>query len=191
MFPKQVLSLDQSLCVEGVTIMFSDITDSTRMYTRVGDTRALTAVKEHFEVVFAAVASHRGRVVKTIGDAVMATFLTPEDGLAAATKSILELDDLNKVRPADRPLFLKIGIHTGTCLAVALNGVNDLFGQTVNVAARVQGLAQSSEVIVTRATLPTAEHLLLRGPQADGADRAGGAGPQGRRRRRPNLPFPC
>jgi class 3 adenylate cyclase len=88
-------------------------------------------------------------VVKTIGDAVMATFSTPDRALKAALRMREEMAQFNAERK-DEDLLLKIGIHEGPCLAVRLNDSQDYFGQTVNMAARVQGLASSRAIFVTK-----------------------------------------
>jgi class 3 adenylate cyclase len=87
-------------------------------------------------------------VVKTIGDAVMATFVRPEHALAAGLKMRAAMEALNSERGSN-DLVVKIGIHEGPCLAVMLNERQDYFGQTVNIAARVQSLSTSQEIHVT------------------------------------------
>jgi class 3 adenylate cyclase len=86
--------------------------------------------------------------VKTIGDAVMATFIRPEQALAAGLRMRAAMDQLN-VERGTKDLVVKIGIHEGPCLAVMLNERQDYFGQTVNIAARVQGLSNSQAIHVT------------------------------------------
>ena len=86
--------------------------------------------------------------MKTIGDAVMATFPTPDHALAAALRMRDAMRGLNRERQRE-DLLLKIGIHEGPCLAVTLNERQDYFGQTVNIAARVQGLATSRSIFAT------------------------------------------
>ena len=88
-------------------------------------------------------------MVKTIGDAVMATFVTPDRALAAALRMREAMTRINAERH-NEDLLLKIGIHEGPCLAVTLNNSQDYFGQTVNMAARVQGLASSRAIFVTK-----------------------------------------
>jgi class 3 adenylate cyclase len=99
--------------------------------------------------------------VKTIGDAVMATFSTPDRALAAALRMREEMSRINSERK-NEDLLLKIGIHEGPCLAVTLNNSQDYFGQTVNVAARVQGLASSRAIFVTQPVVddPKAANIL-------------------------------
>jgi class 3 adenylate cyclase len=87
-------------------------------------------------------------VVKTIGDAVMATFIRPEHALAAGLRMRAAMKALNAERGKE-DLILKIGIHEGPCLAVMLNERQDYFGQTVNIAARVQSLSTSQEIHIT------------------------------------------
>src|SRR5204862_5777612 len=94
------------------------------------------------------IVSERGAVVKTIGDAVMATFETPDLAIAAALRMREAMSDLGAQRQ-QQSLHLKMGIHEGSCLAVTLNHQQDYFGQTVNVASRVQGLAASRWIVVT------------------------------------------
>jgi class 3 adenylate cyclase len=94
------------------------------------------------------VAAEGGAVVKTIGDAVMATFPTPDRALSAALKMRDAMRNLNAERGRE-DLLLKIGIHEGPCLAVMLNDRQDYFGQTVNIASRVQNLAVSQAIFAT------------------------------------------
>src|SRR5450432_1903233 len=92
--------------------------------------------------------SEKGAVVKTIGDAVMATFIRPEHALAAGLRMRAAMETLNVARGTS-DLVVKIGIHEGPCLAVMLNERQDYFGQTVNIAARVQGLSTSHAIHIT------------------------------------------
>jgi class 3 adenylate cyclase len=107
------------------------------------------------------VGAEAGAIVKTIGDAVMATFPTPDRALAAALRMREEMERINAER-RNEDLLLKIGIHEGPCLAVRLNDTQDYFGQTVNVAARVQGLASSRAIYVTKSVVedPNAAKIL-------------------------------
>jgi class 3 adenylate cyclase len=142
------LDVDQRLKITSLTFLFTDLKGSTALYERVGDLAAYDLVRQHFEVLYNIVAAERGAVVKTIGDAVMATFATPDRAVAAALRMREEMARINAQRDND-DLLLKIGIHEGPCLAVRLNDSQDYFGHTVNVAARVQGLASSRAIFVT------------------------------------------
>jgi class 3 adenylate cyclase len=90
--------------------------------------------------------------VKTIGDAVMATFPTPDRAVAAALRMRQAMRNL-KAGERREDLMLKIGIHEGPCLAVMLNDRQDYFGQTVNIAARVQGLADARAIFASQAVV--------------------------------------
>ena len=142
------LNIDQRLKITSLTFLFTDLKGSTALYERVGDLAAFDLVRAHFHALLAIIASERGAVVKTIGDAVMATFIRPEYALAAALRVRAAMDELNAER-GTTDLVVKIGIHEGPCLAVMLNERQDYFGQTVNVAARVQGLSTSQAIHVT------------------------------------------
>ncbi|MES2974759.1 MAG: adenylate/guanylate cyclase domain-containing protein [Pseudomonadota bacterium] len=148
------LDIDQRLKITSLTFMFTDLKGSTGLYERVGDLVAYDMVRAHFHVLNEVVAAEAGAVVKTIGDAVMATFPGPDRALAAALRMREAMHALN-AQSEREDLLLKIGLHEGPCLAVTLNDRLDYFGQSVNIAARVQGLAESSSIF---ATAPVVEH---------------------------------
>lgn len=146
LFGDQVLPSDRSLHVRNLPILFTDIRGSTALYERAGDTRAFTAVRAHFSALFQSIAHHRGAVVKTIGDAVMATFPSNRDALSAALEALAAFPQTSDGLSID----VKMGLHAGPCIAVTLNERVDYFGRNVNLAARVQGVAQGGELVVTR-----------------------------------------
>jgi class 3 adenylate cyclase len=142
------LNIDQRLKITSLTFLFTDLKGSTALYERVGDLAAFDLVRAHFHALLEIISSEKGAVVKTIGDAVMATFNRPEQALAAGLRIRAAMEKLN-VERGTRDLVVKIGIHEGSCLAVMLNERQDYFGQTVNIAARVQGLSTSHAIHVT------------------------------------------
>src|SRR5215475_3225896 len=154
------LAIGQRLKILSLTFLFSDLKDSTGLYDRVGDLVAFDLVNEHFRVLQEIIASESGAVVKTIGDAVMATFETPDRAIAAAIRMREAMSDLGAERQ-HQSLHLKMGIHEGPCLAVTLNDQQDYFGQTVNIASRVQGLAASRSIVVTEPVVENAQASAL------------------------------
>jgi class 3 adenylate cyclase len=167
------LDVDQRLKITSLTFLFTDLKGSTALYERVGDLVAFDLVRAHFRILHDIVASETGAVVKTIGDAVMATFQTPDRALAAALRMREAMSALNDERKRE-DLLLKIGIHEGPCLAVMLNDRQDYFGQTVNIASRVQNLAVSRSIF---ATGPVVEN-----PQASALLATSGLKPAAQRR---------
>jgi len=155
------LDVNQRLKITSLTFLFTDLKGSTELYERVGDLVAFDLVRAHFRVLNEVVAAEAGAVVKTIGDAVMATFPTPDRAIAAALRMREAMRGLNDERKRE-DLLLKIGIHEGPCLAVMLNDRQDYFGQTVNIAARVQGLAVARAILATGSVVenPQASTLL-------------------------------
>jgi class 3 adenylate cyclase len=154
------LAIGQRLKILSLTFLFSDLRGSTELYERVGDLTAFDLVNEHFRLLQEIIASERGAVVKTIGDAVMATFETPDRAIAAAIRMREAMSDLGAERQ-HQSLSLKMGIHEGSCLAVILNAQQDYFGQTVNIASRVQGLAASRSIVVTEQVVENAQARTL------------------------------
>jgi class 3 adenylate cyclase len=148
LYRADTLDVDQRLKITSLTFLFTDLRGSTELYERVGDLVAFDLVRAHFQVLQEIVVAEAGAVVKTIGDAVMATFPTPDRAISAALKMRDAMRDLNDKRGSE-DLLLKIGVHEGPCIAVMLNERQDYFGQTVNIASRVQHLATSREILTT------------------------------------------
>jgi class 3 adenylate cyclase len=140
---------DGGMQLRSLAILFTDLTASTELYERVGDLKALDLVRRHFEVLQGVIAAEHGAVVKTIGDAVMASFAEPDRALAAAAAMHRQMAKLG----ASEELTLKIGVHVGSCVAIESNQQLDFFGRTVNVAARVQAKAGAGDVVITREVL--------------------------------------
>ena len=152
LYRADTIDLNQRLKITSLTFLFTDLRGSTGLYDRVGDLVAFDIVQAHFRLLHQIAAAEGGAVVKTIGDAVMATFPTPDRAVAAALKMRDAMRGLAAEHQLD-DLLLKIGIHEGPCLAVMLNERQDYFGQTVNIAARVQGLAASRAILATGAVI--------------------------------------
>src|SRR3954469_2686077 len=142
LYRTDTLEVDQRLKITSLTFLFTDLKGSTELYERVGDLVAFDLVRAHFRALQETVAAEGGAVVKTIGDAVMATFPTPDRAVAAALRMREAMRALNEAHERE-DLLLKVGIHEGPCLAVTLNERQNYFGQTVNIASRVLRLANS------------------------------------------------
>ena len=147
---------EQRFKITSLTILFTDLRGSTALYDRIGDLAAFDLVRSHFGALLEAVAAEGGAVVKTIGDAVMATFATPDRALRAAMRMREEMRKINEARGSE-DLALNIGLHSGPCLAVMLDDRQDYFGQTVNIASRVQGLAEPDAILATKPIIESSE----------------------------------
>ncbi|MEM7179860.1 MAG: DUF5939 domain-containing protein [Spirochaetota bacterium] len=147
LFRMQNLSDSLNLNVKSLTIMFTDLRGSTEMYDKAGDHLAYRLVQEHFQILTDVVKRHSGAVVKTMGDAVMATFSNPVDGFLAALDMMSKISKLNaNWQEKGYEIGLKVGLNEGMALAVNNDERLDYFGQSVNIAARVQGLAKAGEI---------------------------------------------
>src|SRR6266699_3095630 len=148
LYKAQLVDEGESLRVSDMTYLFTDLKQSTPLYESVGDVNAYFLVRQHFEILNKIIRERSGTIIKTIGDAVMAGFERPQDAVRASIEMIEELSRFN--RTASRPLGLKVGVHRGRAIAVTLNDRIDYFGQDVNIAARVQALADANEVYMSR-----------------------------------------
>jgi class 3 adenylate cyclase len=145
---------NEGLGVKQVTFLFTDLKGSTKLYSRLGDLNAYALVREHFGRLFQVVMKHDGAVVKTIGDAIMAAFARPTDAVRAGLEMLAEVRRLNAERRSE-DIGLKVGLHCGASIAVTSNDSLDYFGQTVNIAARVQALADFDEVYLSETLYST------------------------------------
>jgi class 3 adenylate cyclase len=153
LFSQEALAADLKLEIGVQTILFTDLVGSTKFYEQEGDTVAFAEVRQHFLRTYEAVKNHNGAVVKTIGDAVMAAFVSPLDAMRAAV-------DLQRYFNGDNPstrLRLRVTLNSGSCLAVNLNSNIDYFGNTVNLAAKIQSIADAGQVGFTQSVLNDAE----------------------------------
>jgi class 3 adenylate cyclase len=159
LFSTEALRPGEKISVGALTVLFTDLRNSTQLYREIGDATAFGRVLSHFDVLRRAIAEEDGAVVKTIGDAVMAVFREPVRAVRAMLRAQHELANPQDGRD---PLTLKAGLHMGPCIAVTLNERLDYFGSTVNMAARLEGLSTGSDVIVSRAIFedPEVQQLL-------------------------------
>lgn len=127
-----------------VTIMFTDIEDSTQWMARLGDSDASLLVKEHNELVRAQVEAHGGHEVKFRGDGFMLAFTSASKGVRCAIALQQEMKAFAARHP-EAPLRIRIGINSGE----AVSEGNDFLGTAVNIAARLTDAAMGGEVIVS------------------------------------------
>ncbi|MBM3390425.1 MAG: adenylate/guanylate cyclase domain-containing protein [Betaproteobacteria bacterium] len=140
---------ERNLCV-----LFADVSGSTRLYEKLGDKEALHAVERCLNRMTRATEQFKGRVIKTIGDEVMAVFDSAEAGMDAACSMQQRVDDLPPV------CGIKLGIRVGFHFGPAIEEAKDVFGDTVNTAARMAGLAKAGQIIITRDTVNVLPVLL-------------------------------
>jgi len=150
LFSQEAVASNVMLEVGTQAILFTDVVGSTRLYEQEGDSVAFAAMREHFSIAREVVRAHRGGIVKTIGDAVMAAFERPADALEAGLA-------LQKRVTESGRLQLRCTCHVGPCLAVRLDSNIDYFGGTVNVAAKIQAVANAREVVISEAVAADSE----------------------------------
>ena len=133
-----------------LAVLFADVSGSTQLYETLGDARARAIVARCIAVMTEATHRHGGTLVKTIGDEVMTTF---PDAAAAAEAACEMQDQITGGMVVDgRPLAIRVGFHFGPTLLEEA----DVFGDAVNLAARMTSQAKSGQILTTGATV---EHL--------------------------------
>ena len=129
-----------------VTVLFADVSGSTKLYESEGDKAAMEAIARCVDQLRQTAESSGGRIVKTIGDEVLAVFPTPDAAAYAASSMQYAIDALPLVGATK--LGVRIGFHCGP----VIQNDNDLFGDTVNLAARLVEQAGRSQIIISRET---------------------------------------
>lgn len=137
-----------------LSIVFADISGSTRLYETLGDAVARELVAECLGLMTEQIEKYRGTVIKTIGDEIMCTFATAAQAVEAAMGMQEGVTEDLPARNPNTPstLTIRVGLHFGPAI---LEG-GDVFGDAVNVAARMAGLAKGGQIITTK---DTAEQL--------------------------------
>jgi class 3 adenylate cyclase len=143
LFSSELLRPGERISVGSLTVLFTDLRDSTNFYREVGDAPAFGRVLDHFEVLREAIAEEDGALVKTIGDAVMAVFRRPVSALRAIAGA------QRRLASGAPPFYLKAGMHHGPCIAVTMNDRLDYFGSVVNMAARLERLSSGEDIIIS------------------------------------------
>lgn len=164
MFAEATLRPGDDAGVSQVALLFTDLRGSTELYERVGDATAYNLVREHFTLLAAVVREHDGAVVKTIGDAVMASFDDPAQAVRAALAMQARIASSTH---GTEQLVLKVGVHAGPSVVVTLNDRLDYFGSTVNMAARLQGQSCGADIVLSEAIAsdPAVREIVENAPQ--------------------------
>lgn len=175
LFSHEVLRAGEQISVGTMTVVFTDLKNSTQLYQEIGDAPAFGRVLTHFEILKSAVAAEDGAIVKTMGDAIMAVFPRPIAALRAMQQAQRHLaqpldfplpEGVNVPPSSRQPLALKAGIHCGPCLAINQNERLDYFGSAVNITARLCGLCTGTDLILSssaHADPEVATHLTTAG----------------------------
>jgi class 3 adenylate cyclase len=137
-----------------LSVLFSDVSGSTRLYEKLGDTEALRAVDRCLKRMERAVEGFRGRIVKNIGDEVMAVFENADDAFQAAMEMQQRITDLPPVSGVK--LAIRVGFQHGPVIEEG----GDVFGDSVNTAARLAGLAKAGQVLISSQTQALLSPLL-------------------------------
>jgi class 3 adenylate cyclase len=164
LFAEATLRPGDDAGVGQVALLFTDLRGSTALYERVGDATAYNLVREHFRLLAAIVRDHDGAVVKTIGDAVMASFTDPAQAVRAA---LAMQSGIASSAHSNSDLVLKVGVHAGPSVVVTLNDRLDYFGSTVNMAARLQGQSAGDDIVLSHAVAadPAVQEILTAVPK--------------------------
>lgn len=166
LFAEATLRPGDDAGVSQVALLFTDLRGSTELYERVGDAVAYNLVREHFTLLAAIVRDHDGAVVKTIGDAVMASFDDPAQAVRAALA--MQCRIASSAHRGEQ-LVLKVGVHAGPSVVVTLNDRLDYFGSTVNMAARLQGQSAGNDIVLSQAVAadPAVREILADVPKRE------------------------
>src|SRR5216117_3235430 len=128
-----------------ITVMFTDIKGSTAYFEKYGDVAGMMMVHQCNDMLRQIVERHSGRVVKTIGDAIMATFEDVAESVHASIEMQKALIDFNAPKPEQDHVFIRIGLNYGSGIVKS----NDVFGDVVNVASRVESVGAPEQIVIS------------------------------------------
>ena len=137
------------------TILFADIAGSTALYETIGDTKAEELINKLLDALTIIVEEHKGQVIRTIGDEVMCQFSSSTQAILAANQ-MHKYTEIKEYPELKRKVSIRIGAHVGTIIQAD----GDIFGDTVNVSARVASLARPGKTMISEQTYKTLpQHL--------------------------------
>ena len=128
-----------------LTIMFADVSGSSRLFKTVGDTRAREVVSLAVTMMMDKTLENHGTVIKTIGDEVMAAF----DSVDAAVHAAISIQNTISARTAEIPLSIRIGVHEGSVIEEDA----DIFGEAVNDAAAIVKEAKGGQILISGSSI--------------------------------------
>jgi class 3 adenylate cyclase/pSer/pThr/pTyr-binding forkhead associated (FHA) protein len=149
------LDVELERCKELVTVLFVDIVGSTRFYDEHGDVAGLVMVQKCLDLLIPVVEQHGGVVIKTIGDAILARFCDVEGGVRAAVAMQRNLTERNSGRAPTDQIHVRVAVNLGLAL---LKG-NDVFGDVVNVTARIEAATDADEIAISPSVYEKIRHL--------------------------------
>jgi adenylate cyclase len=136
--------------MSNLLVMFADISGSMRLYELLGDVAARGEIASCLDTLTAIVKRHRGQVIKIMGDEVMSIFSIVEEGVAAVCEMHLSLEGQSVEHRGSR---LCLPIHAGMHYGPVLLEGGDVFGDTVNMAKRLTGIAKARQTVTTRSVV--------------------------------------
>lgn len=149
------LDVELERCKELVTVLFVDIAGSTRFYDQHGDVAGLVMVQKCLDLLIPLVEQHGGTVIKTIGDAILARFCDVEGAVRSAVAMQRNLAERNRDRAPTDQIHVRVAVNLG----LALLKDNDVFGDVVNVTARIEGAADADEIAISPSVYEKIRHL--------------------------------
>jgi class 3 adenylate cyclase len=145
---REIKNLDEKIknvCTKPVTLLFTDIVGSTKYFETMGDIEGRYMIETHNNLLFPVISSFKGKVIKTIGDSIMASFNDPVQGVQCAINMQKELKKYNKKKKPGDQIHVRMGLHFGE----AVVDDKDLFGDMVNTSARVESRANGEEILIS------------------------------------------
>ncbi|KKK61506.1 hypothetical protein LCGC14_3013640, partial [marine sediment metagenome] len=131
-----------------VSVMFTDLSGSTALAEREGDMATRAMIRDHNKIVFPAIETNGGVLVKSMGDGTLSYFDDTQGALRASVEIQKGFKDYNTKKSMKSAVLIRVGIHTGN----AIIEKHDIFGDVVNTASRFESSANPSETYISEAT---------------------------------------
>jgi class 3 adenylate cyclase/pSer/pThr/pTyr-binding forkhead associated (FHA) protein len=149
------LDAELERCRELVTVLFVDIVDSTRFYNDHGDVAGLVMVRKCLELLMPSIERRQGTVIKTLGDAILARFGDAEPAVRCAIEMQRSVAERNRGRAPNDEIHVRVAINLGLALVMG----NDVFGDVVNVASRIESATERDEILISPSAYEKIQHL--------------------------------
>ena len=141
--------------VKKITVLFTDIVGSTKYFKAHGDLAGRLMLRRHHDISAKIINEFRGSVIKSLGDSIMAYFVDPKDALKSAINIQQNYSEFNQVRNVSEQVHIRISVHFG----YGILEENDIYGDVVNVAAKLTPLAEADQIYISQEVYDTINDL--------------------------------
>jgi class 3 adenylate cyclase len=140
--------------VKSIAVLFTDLVGSTKYFKEYGDKAGRTMLQEHYEIATPIINEYGGKLIKALGDSVMASFVNPLEAFKSAIKMQQQFQIYNQGKDTQDRVHVRIGLHYGNVIVEE----KDIYGDVVNVASKLTNMSEGGQIYISREVYEHVKH---------------------------------